>query len=34
MNDCKTAWPHAGVKWYYTDDAVAIACADCRERET
>jgi hypothetical protein len=24
-------WPPAGVKWYYSDNAVAIACADCRE---
>lgn len=24
-------WPPAGVKWYYSDDAVAIAHADCRE---
>ena len=24
-------WPPAGVKWYYSDEWVAIACADCRE---
>jgi len=24
-------WPPAGVDWYYSDDSVAIACADCRE---
>ena len=24
-------WPPAGVDWYYSDDAVAIACADCRD---
>ena len=24
-------WPPAGVKWYYSDDAVAIAHADCRD---
>ena len=23
-------WPPAGVDWYYFDDSVAIACADCR----
>lgn len=24
-------WPPAGVKWYYSDDAVCIAHGDCRE---
>jgi DNA modification methylase len=24
-------WPPAGVKWYYSDNAVAIACGDCLE---
>jgi len=24
-------WPPAGVKWYYSDKWVAIACGDCRE---
>ena len=24
-------WPPPGIKWYYSDDAVAIAHADCRE---
>jgi len=26
-----TQWPPAGVKWYFSDDSVAIAHADCRE---
>jgi len=26
-----TTWPPAGVRWYYADDAVAIAHGDCRE---
>ena len=29
--DDAVPWPPAGVKWYYSDDAVAIACGDCRE---
>ena len=24
-------WPPAGVKWYYSDEWVAIAHGDCRE---
>jgi len=24
-------WPPAGIKWYYSDKWVAIACGDCRE---
>jgi len=24
-------WPPSGIKWYYSDDYTAIACADCRE---
>jgi len=24
-------WPPAGIKWYYSDEWIAIACADCRE---
>jgi len=24
-------WPPAGIKWYYSDDAVCIAHADCRD---
>jgi len=24
-------WPPAGIEWYYSDDAVAIAHGDCRE---
>ena len=24
-------WPPAGIKWYYSDEWVAIACGDCRE---
>ena len=27
----QTPWPPAGVEWYYSDDHVAIAHADCRE---
>jgi len=26
-----TQWPPIGVKWYYSDKWVAIACGDCRE---
>src|SRR3990167_3621591 len=26
-----SVWPPAGVDWYYSDDAVAIAHADCRD---
>jgi len=24
-------WPPVGIRWYYSDDAVAIAHGDCRE---
>ncbi len=24
-------WPPPGVRWYYSDDAVCIAHADCRD---
>lgn len=27
----KLEWPPPGVKWYYSDDAVCIAHADCRD---
>ena len=26
-----TTWPPPGIRWYYSDDAVAIAHADCRD---
>lgn len=26
-----TDWPPPGIKWYYSDNATAIACGDCHE---
>jgi hypothetical protein len=31
MTDTQQEWPPKGVKWYYSDDYVCIANADCRE---